>query len=60
MTICDPCKLAGDKIEYLRLADDKHAHRMWIKVVRDHHAQCKGSSWCGCQHKIPERAQNDS
>lgn len=45
--ICAPCKAAGALLPPEMSAP-------LFTVVRDLHADCKGGTWCDCQHKTDQ------
>lgn len=70
--ICEPCSNAADLVSLVRDAPraetveqaiDAIAMNVPIKdrlrtMIVIGHQECKGGSWCDCQHKIPEGARS--
>lgn len=56
--ICKPCGEAGDlsasMVDHPHYKD--HVDLVGIALVRvvELHDQCRGGTWCDCQHKIPD------
>lgn len=63
MSICKPCGEAGDLLQKLRTWPKPKTITEAVEAIMTDsigdrvkmlHAQCRGGSWCDCQHKIRE------
>lgn len=56
--ICLSCRKAGDLLATTARADPRSLAVMW-STVQVLHDECKGGTWCDCQHKTGLRRQLD-
>jgi hypothetical protein len=55
--ICPPCKSAGDLVPVLgKITDQPTMVTLTRDKIKEYHGQCRGGTWCDCQHQIPEFA----
>lgn len=55
--ICPSCKSAGDLLPVLaQIADNPTMILLTKDKIKNYHAECRGNTWCDCQHQIPELA----
>lgn len=54
--ICPECKFGADVLRELdKIAEISPAYASrYIAKSGEHHGRCMGSTWCDCQHKIPD------
>jgi hypothetical protein len=51
---CPRCRTAGDMVTHARCETDIIVRRQLLPASAILHAQCRGGTWCDCQHRVPE------
>lgn len=54
--ICPECKFGADVLRDLEVIKERFPALApgLVGKSREHHARCRGNTWCDCQHQTPE------